>query len=150
MAKTDRRSLLPLTYIFGSFFGAAMIAIAFAYNDYRFSKFKFIDFSQMIFYEKSKIFTPNQDKYLLVVFSSNQLGLDKILKEQKRDLPIVAVDVFQKREESNATLSYVSSDINTILKLIRTLNITNVPSSVEIIRQNGQIYKQYSQIKIIE
>ncbi|MBE3607031.1 hypothetical protein CCAL13119_08825 [Campylobacter sp. RM13119] len=150
MALKNRGGLLPLTYIFGSFFGAAMIAIVFAYSNYRFSKYKFINFSELIFYEKSEIFIPKDDKYLLIVFSSNQSKIEEILKEQRSNLPVVAVDMLQKRGESNETLKSVSSDINTILKLINTLNITAVPSKVEIVRQNGEIYKQDSQIIKIE
>ncbi|WP_169776778.1 hypothetical protein [Campylobacter mucosalis] len=147
MKQTDRRSLLPLTYIFGSFIGAAMIAVVFAYNNYRFSKYKFIDFSQMTFYEKSDIFSPKHDKYLLIVFSSNQMPLSKILDKTNTNLPIIAVDMFQKRYDTNSSLSYVSSDINTILKLINTLNITHIPSSVKLIKSSDEIYKQDSKIE---
>ena len=59
-------------------------------------------------------------------------------------------DMFQKRGDSNETLKYISSDINTILKLMNTLNITSVPSSVQIVHQNGEIYKQDSKIKTIK
>ena len=150
MALKNRGSLLPLTYIFGSFFGAAMIAIVFAYNNYRFSKYKFIDFSQLVFYEKSEIFKPKEPRYTILVFSSNQSKIDEILAGEKIAQPVIAVDMFQKRSDSNETLKYISSDINTILKLMNTLNITSVPSSVQIVRQNGEIYKQDSKIKIIK
>ena len=62
MSEKRRGSLLPLTYIFGSFFGAAMIAVAFAYSNYRFSQYKFVDFAKLVFYEKSEIFTPKEPK----------------------------------------------------------------------------------------
>ncbi len=150
MALKNRGSLLPLTYIFGSFFGAAMIAIVFAYNNYRFSKYKFIDFSQLVFYEKSEIFKPKEPRYTILVFSSNQSKIDEILAGEKIAEPVIAVDIFQKRSDSNKTLKYISSDINTILKLMNTLNITSVPSSVQIVHQNGEIYKQDSKIKTIK
>ncbi|CAD7288666.1 hypothetical protein LMG8286_01434 [Campylobacter suis] len=139
-------SLLPLTYIFGSFIGAAMIAVVFAYNNYRFSRYKFVDFSNIILYKKSDIFEPSAEKYLLVVYSSNQNSQDQIFSNISTDLPIVAVDIMQKRAESNASVSFVSSDINTILKLMNTLNITQLPSSVELVQNSDKIYKQDSAI----
>lgn len=149
MSAKSRGSLLPLTYVFGSFLGAAMIAIVFAYNNYRFSKFKFIDFSNMIFYEKSEIFDPTDDRYLLVVFSSNGSNLKEILKQNSRNLKVIALDFAQKRLDSNESISYISSDINTMLKLVSTFNIKELPSSVEIVHQNGKIYKQDSKINKI-
>lgn len=149
MSAKSRGSLLPLTYVFGSFLGAAMIAIVFAYNNYRFSKFKFIDFSNMIFYEKSEIFDPTDDRYLLVVFSSNGSNLQEILKQNSINLKVIALDFAQKRLDSNESISYISSDINTMLKLVSTFNIKELPSSVEIVHQNGKIYKQDSKINKI-
>lgn len=145
-AKFGGRRLLPLTYIFGSFFGAAMIAVVFAYNNYRFSKFKFVDFSDLIFYQKSEIFSPTQQNYTLVVFSSAASNLDQILNQTERDFKILALDIAQKRPESNASVQHISSDINTILKLLFTLNISQLPSSVKLIHQKDKIYKQDSKI----
>ena len=79
MSEKRRGSLLPLTYRFGSFFGATMIAAAFAYSNYRFSQYKFVDFAKLVFYEKSEIFTPKEPKYTLLIFSSNQSKLDETL-----------------------------------------------------------------------
>ena len=149
MGEKRRGSLLPLTYIFGSFFGAAMIAAAFAYSNYRFSQYKFVDFAKLVFYEKSEIFTPKEPKYTLLIFSSNQSKLDEILPT-KNETVVVAIDIFQKRYESNSTLKYISSDINTVLELMRNLSITKLPSSVEIVHQRGEIYKQNSSINVLE
>ena len=149
MSEKRRGSLLPLTYIFGSFFGAAMIAAAFAYSNYRFSQYKFVDFAKLVFYEKSEIFTPKEPKYTLLIFSSNQSKLDEILPT-KNETVVVAIDIFQKRYESNSTLKYISSDINTVLELMRNLSITKLPSSVEIVHQRGEIYKQNSSINVLE
>lgn len=147
MEKKRRGSLLPLTYIFGSFIGAAMIAIVFTYNNYRFSRYKFVDFSEMIFYTKSDIFKPKDEKFLLMIFSSNQENVEKIIKNIDINLPIVAVDILQKRQDGNSSLTYMSSDINTILKLINRLNITHIPSALTLDRNNGLIYKQSSAIE---
>lgn len=146
MRQKHRGSLLPLTYIFGSFIGAAMIAVVFAYSNYRFSKYKFVDFSKVILYQKSDIFEPKASEYLLLLYSSNQNSPSELLTQLDTNLPVIAVDIMQKRAESNASVSFVSSDINTILKLINTLNITQLPSSVELVQNSGQIYKQDSAI----
>ncbi|MDA7848242.1 hypothetical protein N8972_02005, partial [Sulfurospirillum sp.] len=49
--------------VFASFFGAAMIAAAFAYSNYRYSEYKFLDFEKSIFYTKQDIFSPKHDTY---------------------------------------------------------------------------------------
>ncbi len=103
-----------------------MIAAAFAYSNYRFSQYKFVDFAKLVFYEKSEIFTPKEPKYTLLIFSSNQSKLDEILPTKNET--VVAIDIFQKRYESNSTLKYISSDINTVLECLthsrRSLNAT--------------------------
>lgn len=149
MSIKRRGTLLPLPSVFASFIGAALIASVFAYNNYRFSKYKFVDFSSLTFYEKNEIFMPKNSKFLLVVFSSNMNNLDKILEISNKNLPIVAIDLFQKRFEPKENITYITSDINTILKLMNLLNITTLPSSVEMIHQNEKIYKQDSKINKI-
>jgi len=58
MAAGGRRSLFSFSYVFASFFGAAMIAAAFAYFNYKYSQYKFINFKEMILYTKSQLFVP--------------------------------------------------------------------------------------------
>ncbi|AQW80531.1 hypothetical protein CPIN17260_0176 [Campylobacter pinnipediorum subsp. pinnipediorum] len=147
MKKTNRGNLFPLTYVFASFFGAAMIAGVFAYNNYRFSQYKFIDFSELIFYEQGDIFVPKNDEYMLVVYSSNQSNFEKF--ENNLNIKTIAIDIMQKKRENKSNISYISSDINTILKLLNTFNITSIPSSVKIVHQKNQIYKQDSKINKI-
>ncbi|AQW85396.1 hypothetical protein BB381_04955 [Campylobacter pinnipediorum subsp. caledonicus] len=147
MKKTNRGNLFPLTYVFASFFGAAMIAGVFAYNNYRFSQYKFIDFSELLFYEQGDIFVPKNDEYMLVVYSSNQSNFEKF--ENNLNIKTIAIDIMQKKRENKSNISYISSDINTILKLLNTFNITSIPSSVKIVHQKNQIYKQDSKINKI-
>ncbi|MGH1601465.1 hypothetical protein [Campylobacter majalis] len=149
MKTRSRGSLLPLTYIFGSFFGAIMIASVFAYNNYRFSKYNFVDFNELIFYEKSEIFIPNDDRYELFIFSSNQPNNYTILNSLQKDHKILAVDLHQKRIKSNNTVNYITSDINTILKLMGIFNVTHIPSSLQIVKQSDGRYKQDSKINKI-
>ncbi|WP_069638076.1 hypothetical protein [Campylobacter pinnipediorum] len=147
MKKTNRGNLFPLTYVFASFFGAAMIAGVFAYNNYRFSQYKFIDFSELLFYEQGDIFVPKNDEYMLVVYSSNQSNFEKF--ENNLNIKTIAIDIMQKKRENKSNISYISSDINTILKLLNTFNIASIPSSVKIVHQKNQIYKQDSKINKI-
>ena len=49
--------LFSVGTLLASFFGAAMIAAAFAYFNYKFSEYKFINFSEWVFYEEKTIFT---------------------------------------------------------------------------------------------
>ena len=149
MALKNRGSLLPLTYVFASFIGAAMVAATFAYDNYRFSKYKFLDFSQIIFYEKNEIFKPESDKFLLVFFSSNMDGIGEILQNKAGILPVVAVDLQQKRIRNEGNVTFVTADINAILKAMNLLNVRELPSEVEMIHQDKKIYKQNSKINKI-
>ena len=142
-------SLLPLGSVFASFIGAALVAGVFSYNNYRFSRYEFVDFSVLTFYEKSEVFVPEDDKFLLVVFSSNQSDWREILKISNKNLKIVAVDLLQKRAPSEGNITFIASDINTVLKLMNTLNISSLPASVELKLQKGRIYKQDSKINKI-
>ena len=49
-----------------------MIAGAFAYFNYKFSEYKFLDFKQWVFYEKSNVFIPTEEKYIVVFYSSKE------------------------------------------------------------------------------
>ena len=149
MNKTQWGRLIPFPSVFASFIGALLVAGAFVYNNYRFSQYKFIDFSSLVFYEKLQIFTPNYEKFLLVVFSSNQSNWKEIIKTRDKNLKIFAVDLMQKRLENEPNLYFITSDINTILNLMNNLGITTLPSSVEMKRQKNQIYKQDSRVNKI-
>ncbi|WP_331775177.1 hypothetical protein [Sulfurospirillum sp. 1612] len=144
------RNLFSLNYIFASFFGAALIAAAFAYFNYRFSEYKFIDFNQWTFYEKSDIFVPKHDKYIVVVYSSNMQNIDKILTKINKTYPIIAVDLYQHRRGQSHEVSYITSGMNSLLKFIQRFNIYEVPSLFLIKKSHGSLYKQDSQIEIIK
>jgi len=144
------RSLFSLNYIFASFFGAALIAAAFAYFNYRFSEYKFINFNQWIFYEKSDIFIPKHDEYIVVVYSSNMQNIDKILTKINKKYPIIAIDLYQHRRGKSHKISYITSGMNTLLKFIQRFNVYEVPCLFLIKKSHGTLYKQDSQIEIIQ
>jgi len=127
-----------------------MIAGAFAYFNYKFSEYKFIDFEKWIFYKKKDIFTPKNEKYIVLVYSSNQTDPKTLLKKIKSDLPILAVDLYQKRKKEEKNVIYITSGMNTLLKFIQRFNIYEVPSVFIIKRSKKTLYKQDSGINTLE
>ncbi len=150
MSKKRRGSPFSLTYLFASFFGAAMVASAFAYYNYEFSKYKFFDFSQTTFYQKSELFMPEDEKYTVLVYSSKMQNVEDITKNIKDDNKILAIDLYQKRFKEEDSIIHITSGMNTLLKFIQKFNIYDVPCAFEIVKQKNLKYKQNTRIEIIE
>jgi predicted MPP superfamily phosphohydrolase len=150
MNKSTGRSKFSLSYVFASFFGAAMIASAFAYYNYKFSEYKFFDFQQHTFYTKKEIFSANNSTYTVIVYSSNMEKIKDIVTKVKKSNPILAIDLYQKRFKEEDSIISISSGMNTLLKFIQRFNIYNVPCVFEIKRVKKQLYKQSSMIEEIE
>ena len=144
------RRIFSLNYLFASFFGALMIAGAFAYFNYKFAEYKFIDFDKWIFYTKKDIFSPKEDSYILLIYSSNMSKLDKLKKSltNKKD-KILALDMYQNRIKSDKRVINITAGTNTILKFIQRFNIYDVPSVFMITRFKKSLYKQSSKVEII-
>jgi hypothetical protein len=140
------RKTFSFTYIFASFFGAAMIAGAFSYYNYKFSQYKFIDFSKVNFYTKKDIFKPYDDNYVLMFYSSKKSNANKLISKLNTQHKIIAIDILQKRPISTNQIIYVSSGINTIIKLIQKFNIYSLPSVLEITKYKDLKYKQNSSL----
>ncbi len=136
--------------VFASFFGAAMIATAFAYSNYRFSQYKFIDFSESIFYTKEDIFTPKDDLYTVVIYSSNMQSFNTILGKLSRDNPILAIDMFQQKRGQEGEVLYIWAGMNTILQVVQRFNVYELPTVLRIKRFEGSNFKQDSLIEVIE
>lgn len=135
--------------VFASFFGAAMIAAAFAYSNYRYSEYKFINFSDLIFYTKKDIFLPTNDKYTVVIYSSNMQDFNTIIDKISKENPILAIDMFQQNRGQDGNVLYMSSGMNTILKVIQRFNVYDLPSAFRIKRFKDNNYKQDSLIEVI-
>ncbi len=148
--KEHRGGAFSLTYIFASFFGAAMVASAFAYYNYEFSKYKFFDFNETIFYQKSELFTPKEKKYTVLVYSSNMQNANDLIKNLKDDNKILAIDLYQKRFKEDKSIIYLTSGTNSLLQFIQKFNIYQVPCAFEIVKFNNIKYKQNTAIEIIE
>ena len=147
---TRPRSSFSVTLVFASFFGTAMIGIAFAYFNFKFSEYKFVNFKDWIFYEKNNLFVPKEPKYTLLVYNSKAKMPDEILTLKKQDNPVLALDFAQGKFENKKGLTHITAPTNTLLKIIQRLNIYQVPSVVIIKQSKETLYKQDSMITVIE
>jgi len=150
MIKKKGRKIFSLNYLFASFFGALMIAGAFAYYNYKFSQFKFFNFKENPLYTKKDIFVPKNKKYMVLIYSSNMNNKNKLLQKIKTEEKILAIDLYQQRfKEENSTI-YLTAGINTLIKIIQKFNIYEVPVVFEIKKFNNVLYKQNSKMTILE
>ncbi len=149
---STNRGRRQFSLVFASFFGAAMIAAAFAYSNWRFSEYKFVDFSKLIFYSKRDIFTPTEDRYTVVIYSSKMINFEEIVKKISKKDKVLAIDMFQEKrgEDKERGIIFVTSGMNTIIKVIQRFNIYELPTVFRIKRFRDSIYKQDSLIEVIE
>ena len=127
-----------------------MIAIAFAYFNYKYSQYKFINFKEIILYTKSKIFEPKKDRYIVVIYSSHMGSIEKDLANLKQKNSLLVIDLYQQRQESRPNIIYATAGTNTLLKIIHRFHIREVPSYFMIKKQNDKgLYKQDSQIYLL-
>ena len=150
MAKRKGKSLFSLSTLLASFFGAAMIAASFAYFNYKFSEYKFIDFNEWTFYEKSDIFVPTQKKYIVVFYSSREKGTMQLLSKLDLKLPIIAIDYYNKVRENTASTTFLRSGTKTSLSFIQRFNIYESPSIFFIKKHKETLYKQDSMIRKLD
>ncbi len=136
--------LFSVGTLLASFFGAGMIAIAFAYFNYKFQEYKFIDFNQWLVYEKGKIFIPDEERYLVIFYSSKQAQTVESINKLRPRYKILAIDYYQQDFPSNEHVTYVRSGTNTILSIIQRFNIYKTPSVFIIKKVKEGLYKQDS------
>jgi hypothetical protein len=144
------KSLFSLSTLLASFFGAAMIAAAFAYFNYKFSEYKFIDFREWIFYEKSDIFTPTHDKYIVVFYSSKEKNTAQLLSNTDINLPILAIDYYNEVFENSKNTTFLRSGTKNSLSFIQRFNIYESPSIFFIKKSKDSLYKQDSMIRKLD
>jgi len=127
-----------------------MIAITFAYFNYKYSQYKFINFKETILYTKSQIFIPEKDRYIVVIYSSHMGSIEKSLANLKQKNSLLVIDLYQQRRENTPNIIYATAGTNTLLKIIHRFHIREVPSYFMIKKQNDQgLYKQDSQIYLL-
>ena len=127
-----------------------MIAGAFAYFNYKFSEYKFINFKEWIFYEKSDIFTPRAERYLVVFYSSKEPNVADELAKFQTDLPVIAIDYYNTVYPKTVNTTFLRSGTQTSLKFIQRFNIYDSPSIFIIKRYKDSLYKQDSMIRILD
>jgi hypothetical protein len=140
------KSLFSLSTLLASFFGAAMIASAFAYFNYKFSEYKFIDFKEWVFYEKNDLFIPKKEKYLVIFYSSKQNNAIQEINNLNAKLPVLAIDYYNNVEHNTKNTTFLRTGSSTSLKFIQRFNIYKTPSIFFIKKQKDSLYKQDSMI----
>jgi hypothetical protein len=150
LAKRKGKSLFSLSTLLASFFGAAMIAIAFAYFNYKFSEYKFIDFKKWNFYEKSDIFTPTEDKYIVVFYSSREKGTMNLLADIDLHTHILAIDYYNTVRKNTKNTTFLRGGTENSLAFIQRFNIYSSPSIFFIKRTKESLYKQDSMIRKLD
>ncbi len=125
-----------------------MIAASFAYYNYKFAEFKFINFSEWTLYESRDIFTPQAEKYLVIVYNSKDKNSFEKLQKIENSTPILLIDYYQTLEKPilDKNVTEVKTGTDTMLKIIQRFNIYEVPSIFFIKRESGNLYKQDSDI----
>ncbi|MEO1938205.1 MAG: hypothetical protein ABGW85_06150 [Sulfurimonas sp.] len=144
------KSLFSLSTLLASFFGAAMIAGAFAYFNYKFSEYKFINFKEWSFYEQKDIFQPKEDLYIVVFYSSRNKGVMDKLANLQLNNPILAIDYYNKVRSNSHSTTFLRAGTNTSLKFIQRFNIYEVPSVFFIKKIKDTLYKQDSMIRKLD
>ena len=150
MAKRRGKSLFSLSTLLASFFGAAMIAAAFAYFNYKFSEYKFINFKEWTFYEKSNIFTPTENKYIVVFYSSKEKDTMNLLANTDLNIPILAIDYYNQVRPNSESTTFLRSGTKTSLAFIQRFNIYESPSIFFIKKHKESLYKQDSMIRKLD
>ena len=138
-------------------FAVFVIGSAFAYYDYKFSRFHFIDFAEHIFLTGSNgtVFVPESEAYIVVFYSSRQ-GDQRDDQDDLREIlahenigtrPVLAIDLSQQFHAPHENVTHISAEINTLLPVLRRFNILHSPSVMLIVRENGSRYKQASRVE---
>ncbi|MBU1928075.1 hypothetical protein KKG77_03655 [bacterium] len=150
MAGGRGKSLFSLSTLLASFFGAAMIAAAFAYFNYKFSEYKFIDFKEWVFYEKNDIFIPNKEKYIIIFYSSKENNTMEQLANINLELPVLAIDYYNEVRENSKNTTFLRSGTKNSLSFIQRFNIYESPSIFFIKKSKDSLYKQDSMIRKLD
>lgn len=147
MVSQSRRGPFSRHFLIGSFLAAFLVVATISYNNYRFARYKFVDFDEFILYQKESIFIPTHDIYTVVFYSSNITEHTQKLLALSAQYPILAIDFAQKREfNSTDKIIFTTAGINTLLKLSRRFNVTELPSLFIIKRVKKNQFKQESDI----
>ena len=148
--KKKGKSLFSLSALLASFFGAVMIASAFAYFNFKFAEYKFIDFKKWVFYEKSDIFVPKAQKYIVVFYSSKDANTMDKLAKTNLNIPILAIDYYNEVRKNTKNTTFLRSGTKNSLNFIQRFNIYESPTIFFIKKTKDSIYKQDSMIRKLD
>jgi len=127
-----------------------MIAASFAYFNYKFSEYKFINFSEWTFYEKSEVFIPKEEKYIIVFYSSKEKETMNLLAKTNLGIPLLAIDYYNRVRENTDSTTFLRSGTKTSLSFIQRFNIYESPSIFLIKKHKDSLYKQDSMIRKLD
>jgi hypothetical protein len=140
------------SFLVSSFFGALMVAGTFAYFNYKFSEYQFLNFSEWNFYTKNDIFSPKEDRYLVIIYSSrDQLSIKEIQKIETKT-PIILIDFYQDINKNafvinSKNFNFIKTGTNTFLKVAQRFNIYETPTLFFIKKIRENLYKQDSTVQ---
>lgn len=124
-----------------------MVASAYGYFHYTFSSFKFLDFKEITLYTDKDIFTPTEENYIVLAYSSKKNKLENLTKKiQNDDITILAIDFAQREKFTKDSLISVTGGYDNILTIIHKFRIEHIPSAFYIKKQKATLYKQDSQV----
>lgn len=127
-----------------------MIAAAFAYFNYKFSEYKFINFKELVFYTKNDIFKPTEEKYIVIFYSSKEKGTMNKLAEVDLNLPVLAIDYYNEVRKDTKNTTFLRTGTKNSLSFIQRFNIYESPSIFFIKKSKETLYKQDSMIRKLD
>lgn len=137
-------------FLFASFVGAFFIAVSFGYSHYRFSKFNFFDFSKIILYTHDDVFVPTDDEYILLFYSSKKNSASSLVKSLKlENKTCIAIDFAQNNREKSDDFIAVTGGFDKLLMIINSLNLSHIPSAVNIKKDKNLVYKQDTSVLML-
>ncbi|WP_458700736.1 hypothetical protein ACKGJI_01190 [Sulfurospirillum sp. 1307] len=77
-------------------------------------------------------------------------NFSNVLNKLSKDNPIIAIDMFQEKRGEEGGVIYVTSGMNTILKIIQRFNVYELPTAFRIKRFKDNNFKQDSMIEVVE
>ncbi|MDE6886856.1 MAG: hypothetical protein K2P17_07455 [Helicobacteraceae bacterium] len=135
--------------ILAPFATTLFMAVAFFYFQWNYTKFKSIDFNNIVFYGKDYIFSPLENEYIVILYNSKSSSFVELAKEipNKKNLKILAIDFYQNtNKEITNNIIPLSAGMNTLLKFSNIFKINKIPVYFKIKRKNDSKFTQNSKI----
>ncbi len=131
------------------FFAVLFLAASFFYFQWTYSKFKFIDFKDYVLYGRDYIFSPLDDKYIVVFYNSKSSNVFDVTKNipNESNLKILAIDFYQNIDNDiKGNVVPLSSGMNTLLRLSNNFRVVSLPVYFLIEKKSSFKFIQISKI----